>query len=60
MLTCGCTPAVGSATGFRCFLSLSFALHRAVVGLVPVGSLLPSGSQPSRWGHPCGVEAVSL
>ena len=22
-----------------------------------MGSLLPYGSQPSRWGHPCGVEA---
>ena len=36
---------------------LSFALQRALVGLVPVGSLLPYGSQPSRWGHPCRVEA---
>ena len=35
---------------------LSFALQQALV-LVPVGSLLPYGSQPSRWGHPCGVEA---
>ena len=36
---------------------LSFALQRALVVLVPVGSLFPYGSQPSRWGHPCGVEA---
>ena len=36
---------------------LSFALQRALVVQVPVGSLLPYGSQPSRWGHPCGVEA---
>ena len=36
---------------------LSFALQLALVMQVPVGSLLPYGSQPSRWGHPCGVEA---
>ena len=36
---------------------LSFALQLALVVHVPVGSLLPYGSQPSRWGHPCGVEA---
>ena len=36
---------------------LSFALQLALVVQVPVGSLLPYGSQPSRWGHPCGVEA---
>ena len=36
---------------------LSFALQRALVVQVPVGSLLPYVSQPSRWGHPCGVEA---
>ena len=36
---------------------LSFALQLALDVLVPVGSLLPYGSQPSRWGHPCGVEA---
>ena len=36
---------------------LSFALQQALVLLVPVGSLLPYGFQPSRWGHPCGVEA---
>ena len=36
---------------------LSFALQRALVVQVPVGSLLPYGSQPSRWGHPCRVEA---
>ena len=36
---------------------LSFALLLALVVQVPVGSLLPYGSQPSRWGYPCGVEA---
>ena len=36
---------------------LSFALQLALVLQVPVGSLLPYGSHPSRWGHPCGVEA---
>ena len=36
---------------------LSFALQLALEIQVPVGSLLPYGSQPSRWGHPCGVEA---
>ena len=36
---------------------LSFALRLALVMQVPVGSLLPYGSQPSRWSHPCGVEA---
>ena len=36
---------------------LSFALQLALVLRVPVGSLLPYGSHPSRWGHPCGVEA---
>ena len=36
---------------------LSFALQLPLVMQVPVGSLLPYGSQPSRWGHPCGVEA---
>ena len=36
---------------------LSFALQLALVMQVPVGSLLPYGSQSSRWGHPCGVEA---
>ena len=39
---------------------LSFALLLALVVQVPVGSLLPYGSQPSRWGHPCGVEAGLL
>ena len=37
---------------------LSFALQLALVLQVPVGSLLPYGSQPSRWGHPCRVEAI--
>ena len=36
---------------------LSFALQLALVLQVPVGCLLPCGSHPSRWGHPCGVEA---
>ena len=36
---------------------LSFALQLALVLQVPVGSLFPYGSHPSRWGHPCGVEA---
>ena len=36
---------------------LSFALQLALVVQVPVGSLLPYGSQPSRCGHLCGVEA---
>ena len=36
---------------------LSFALQLALVVQVPVGSLVPCGSQPSRWCHPCGVEA---
>ena len=36
---------------------LSFTLQLSLVMQVPVGSLLPSGSQPSRWGHPCWVEA---
>ena len=39
---------------------LSFALLLALVVQVPVGSLLPYGSQPSRWGHPFGVEAGLL
>ena len=36
---------------------MSFALLQALVLLVLVGSLLPYGSHPWRWGHPCGVEA---
>ena len=36
---------------------LSFALQLALDVQVPVGSLLPNGSHPSRWGHPCGVAA---
>ena len=35
---------------------LSFALQLALVRQVHVDSLLPHGAQPSRWGHPCGVE----
>ena len=36
---------------------LSFALQLALVRQVPVGSLLPYGSQPFAMGAPCGVEA---
>ena len=36
---------------------LSFVLQLVLGVQVPVGSLLPYGSQPSRWGHPFGVEA---
>ena len=39
---------------------LFFTLLLALVVQVPVGSLLPYGSQPSRWDHPCGVEAGLL
>ena len=35
---------------------LSLSLQLALVLQVPVGSLLPYGSHPLRWGHPCGVE----
>ena len=35
---------------------LSFALQLALDVQVPVGSLLPYGSQPLQWGHPYGVE----
>ena len=59
MLTCcacGCGPPF---VGPRVLLPscLSFALQLALVMQVPVGSLLPYGSQPSRWGLPYGVEA---
>ena len=37
---------------------LSLALRLALVFQAPVGSLLPYGSHPSRWGHPSWVEAV--
>ena len=37
---------------------LSFALQLALVLQVLGGSPLPYSSHPSRWGHPCGVEAV--
>ena len=37
---------------------LSFALQLALGVQVPVGSLLPYGSPPSRWCHPCRVEAA--
>ena len=36
---------------------LPFALPLTLVLQVPVDSLLPYGSHPLRWGHPCGVEA---
>ena len=39
------------------FSCLSLAIQLALVLQVPVGSLLPYGSPPSRWGHPSGVEA---
>ena len=59
MLTCcpvvvrpPCVWPRGSLPSF-----LSFALQLALDVQVAVGSLLPYGSQPSRWGHPCGVEA---
>ena len=42
--------------GFRGLLACP-SLQLALVLLVPVGSLLPYGSHPSQWGHPCGVEA---
>ena len=51
---CGCAPVGPGVSWPSC---LSFALPLALVLQVPVGSLLPYGSQPSRWGHPCGVEA---
>ena len=35
----------------------SIALQLARLFQTHVGSLLPYGSHPSRWGHPCGVEA---
>ena len=50
---------VHSLLGFRVSWPscLSLALQLALVLQVPVGSLLPFGSHPSRWGHPCWVEA---
>ena len=49
---------VHSLLGFRVSWPscLSLALQLALVLQVPVSSLLPYGSHPSRWGHPCGVE----
>ena len=41
--------------GFRELLACP-SLQLALFLLVPVGSLLPHGSHPLRWGHPCGVE----
>ena len=59
LLSSGCAPTVCLATGFVAFFPvLSFLL--ALVVQAPVGSLLPYGSQLSRWGHPCGVEASLL
>ena len=54
--TCGCAPTVCWPRGFVGFC-LSFAPQLGLVLQVPVGSLLTYGSHPSRWGHPCGVEA---
>ena len=56
---CGCAFTV--CLGFRVSWPscLSFALQLALVFQAPVGSLLPYGSHPSRWGHPCEVGAVS-
>ena len=51
---CAHSP-VGSGDSWA--FCLSFALHLALVLRVPVGSLLTYDSHPSRWGHPCGVEA---
>ena len=50
---------VHSLLGFRVSWPscLSLALQLALVFQAPVDSLLPYGSHPSRWGHPCGVEA---
>ena len=49
---------VHSLLGFRVSWPpcLSLALQLALVLQVPVVSLLPYGSHPSRWGPPCGVE----
>ena len=52
MLTC-CVWPRGSLPSF-----LPFALQLALDVQVTVGSLLPYGAQPSRWGHICGVEAA--
>ena len=52
MLTCYVWPR-GSLPSF-----LPFALQLALDVQVTVGSLLPYGAQPSRWGHICGVEAT--
>ena len=48
------TLAVGPGVSYASWLS--FALHQALDLLVPVATLLPLDSLPSRWGHPCGVE----
>ena len=48
-----CIWPLGSLPSF-----LSFALLLPLDVQVTVGSLLPYGSQPSRWGHPYGVEAA--
>ena len=49
---------IHSLLGFRISWPscLSLALQLALVLQVPVSSLLPYGSHPSQWGHPCGVE----
>ena len=59
LLSSGCAPTVCLATGFVAFFPV-LSLLLALVVQVPVGSLLPYGSQLSRWGHPCGVEAGLL
>ena len=50
---------VHSVLGFRVSRPSyrSLALQLALVFQAHVGSPLPYGSHPSRWGHPCGVEA---
>ena len=56
MLACGCTPAVGSATGFRCFLSypsLSSGLGLGWFLWVPFSLLVLNLCD----GVTCGVEA---
>ena len=53
--TCGCAPTVCWAKGLVAFLPVLRSL--AGSGYAgSCGSVLPYGSQPSRWGHPCGVE----
>ena len=60
MLTCCPVGVRPPCVWPRCSLPsfLSFALQLAVDVQVTVGSLLPYGAQPSRWGHSCRVEAA--